>query len=476
MAQPKTSSTASSRAHGASTTDYACQDCGHRQRKWSGQCPACGTWNRLVEETRTPAAPRRRAAEVLDAAPAQVEPLADVRADAGSERLLSGVAELDRVLGGGLVRGSAVLVGGDPGVGKSTLAIQLASGVAARDQIVLYVSGEEATVQIKRRAERLGLGLAGIVTLSATDVDSILRAMKQVRPAVVIVDSVQTIFTTRVESAPGSVSQLREATAELVTAARALGCALWLIGHVTKEGLVAGPRVLEHMVDTVLYFEGEQRGAFRILRAVKNRFGPTGEIGVFEMHGSGLVEVANPSEALAGRLGREVAGSVVSACIEGTRPMLVEIQALVAPSLPGAARRNTLGVEHSRVVMLAAVLEKRLGMALISHDIFVNTAGGVRIDDPGVDLAVVAALASSYLERPIRTRTLVLGEVGLTGEVRPVTQMRARLREAARLGFTCAVVPRETGSAAARAAGHDVGLKTTTVETVAEAWDALETV
>jgi len=470
MAALKTTSRASRNKSGG---DFACQDCGHRQGKWSGQCPACGAWNRLVEEARAPAAPRRRAAEVFDAAPERVLPLGEVDLDANSERLASGVAELDRVLGGGLVRGSAVLVGGDPGVGKSTLAIQLASGLAARGQLVLYVSGEEAAAQIKRRAERLGLGLGGILTLSATDVDGIIRAMKEVRPAAVVVDSVQTIFTVRVESAPGSVSQLREATAELITATRALGSALWLIGHVTKEGLVAGPRVLEHMVDTVLYFEGEQRGAFRIVRAVKNRFGPTGEIGVFEMHGSGLVEVANPSEALAGRLGREVAGSVVSACIEGTRPMLVEIQALVAPSQPGAARRNTLGIDHSRVVMLAAVLEKRLGMGLISHDIFVNTAGGVRIDDPGVDLAVVAALASSYLERPIRARTLVLGEVGLTGEVRPVTQIRARLREAARLGFARALVPHESGSRAARAGLGDVGLQTVAVETVAEAWDAL---
>ncbi len=458
-------------AKGKPDTEYVCQDCGHRQAKWDGKCPACGLWNTLHEEgRRAPLSARgRQAAGIVGATTAAaLEPLAEVEGDAAGERIETAIGELDRVLGGGLVCGSAVLVGGEPGVGKSTLAIQFAAGLARHGRPVLYISGEEAALQVRRRGERLGLGLAGILVLSDIDVDAILRAMKQVRPAAVIVDSVQTIRTSRVESAPGSVSQLREATAELITGARALGSALWLIGHVTKEGAVAGPRILEHMVDAVLYFEGDQHGAFRILRAVKNRFGPTGELGVFEMHGHGLVEVANPSQVLCGRSGGDVPGSVISACIEGSRPLLVEIQALVSPSHPGSARRTTVGVDHSRVAMLAAVIEKHLGLSMISQDVFVNTAGGVRIDDPGVDLAVVAALASSYLDKALPRRLLVLGEVGLTGEVRPVSQLRARLREAARLGFERAVVGGEDPGKT-----QGLGLDVQTVTTVAQSWEAL---
>jgi len=456
---------------GKSETEFACRDCGHRQAKWDGKCPACGNWNTLEAEVRRPepTAKGRQAAGIVGAAPAaRPAPLADVEGDAAGERIATGIGELDRVLGGGLVCGSAVLVGGEPGVGKSTLAIQFAAGVAGQGRPVLYVSGEEAALQVRRRGERLGLALPGILVLADIDVDAILRAMKEVRPAAVIVDSVQTIRTSRVESAPGSVSQLREATAELITGARALGSALWLIGHVTKEGAVAGPRILEHMVDAVLYFEGDQHGAFRILRAVKNRFGPTGELGVFEMHGKGLVEVPNPSQLLAGRAGREAPGSVISACIEGSRPLLVEIQALVSPSHPGSARRTTVGVDHARVAMLAAVIEKHLGLSMVSQDVFVNTAGGVRIDDPGVDLAVVAALASSYLDKALPRRTLVLGEVGLTGEVRPVSQLRARLKEAARLGFERAVVGGEDPDKT-----RGLGLEVKMVSTVAESWKAL---
>ena len=454
-----------------STTEYACQECGHRQARWDGKCPSCGRWNTLHEEARRAPAPtggRQAAGIVGREAAGRLEPLAEVQGDAAGERIATSIDELDRVLGGGLVAGSAVLVGGEPGVGKSTLAVQLASGIASKGRPVLYVSGEEAALQVRRRGERLGLSLGGILVLPDVDVDAILHAMKDVRPAAVLVDSVQTIRTSRVESAPGSVAQLREATAELLTGARALGAALWLIGHVTKEGAVAGPRILEHMVDAVLYFEGDQHGAFRILRAVKNRFGPTGELGVFEMHGRGLVEVPNPSQVLAGRAGRDVAGSAVSACIEGSRPLLVEVQALVSASHPGSARRTTVGMDHSRVAMLAAVVEKHLGLSMISQDVFVNTAGGVRLEDPGADLAVVAALASSYLDRPLPRRTLVLGEVGLTGEVRPVPQVMPRLREAARLGFARAVVGAEDASRL-----EPCGIKVTVAETVAEAWNAL---
>lgn len=456
------------------TSEYVCQECGHRQAKWDGKCPACGRWNTLHEEARLaePSAKGRRAAGIVgQASSTRLERLVDVEGDAAGERSATGIGELDRVLGGGLVTGSAVLVGGEPGVGKSTLAVQFAAGLARQGRPVLYISGEEAALQVRRRGERLDLDLNGILVLADIDVDAILRAMKEVRPVAVIVDSVQTIRTSRVESAPGSVSQLREATAELITGARTLGSALWLIGHVTKEGAVAGPRVLEHMVDAVLYFEGDQHGSFRILRAVKNRFGPTGELGVFEMHGHGLVEVSNPSQVLAGKAGRDAPGSAISACIEGSRPLLVEVQALVSPSHPGSARRTTVGVDHARVAMLAAVIEKHLGLSMVSQDVFVNTAGGVRLNDPGVDLAVVAALASSYLDKALPRRTLVLGEVGLTGEVRPVSQVRARLKEAARLGFERAVVGAEDATRMKEVKG--LGLDVTVVETVSEAWNSL---
>jgi DNA repair protein RadA/Sms len=424
-------------------TEHVCQECGHREPRWTGQCSACSAWNSFVEEktTRTPAArvPDAVAARVLtDSKP---KALLDVEADGDSLRCSSSIGELDRVLGGGLVSGSAVLLGGDPGIGKSTLALQLAAGLARSGQDVLYVAGEESATQVRLRAERLGAGEKRISVLSATSVDAIAEVLGEMRPRLAVIDSIQTVYTSRVDSAPGSVTQLRESTAELLTVARALGVALLLVGHVTKEGYLAGPRVLEHMVDTVLYFEGERHGGFRILRAVKNRFGPTGEIGVFEMQAGGLVEVTNPSEVLAGDLAREVCGSVISACLEGTRPMLVEIQALVAPSVPGSARRTTLGVDHQRVAMLAAVMEKHMGLAMIAHDLFVNTAGGIRVDDPGADLAVVAALASSYLDRPLGAGSLVIGEVGLAGEVRPVSRVEARLAEAARLGLKRAIVP-----------------------------------
>jgi DNA repair protein RadA/Sms len=424
-----------------SRTDYACQECGHREPRWVGKCPACAAWNSFVEETQAPAAPRSPAALGDEAVATDAFPLDGIDKGAGEARVASSIGELDRVLGGGLVAGSVVLLGGDPGIGKSTLGLQLAGGLTRGGAGVLYVAGEEAPTQIRLRAERLGVSREHIMVLPATDVDAIAGAMKKARPALAIIDSIQTVYTRRVDSAPGSVTQLREASAELITAARALGVALLVIGHVTKEGFLAGPRVLEHMVDTVLYFEGERHGGFRILRAVKNRFGPTGEIGVFEMRAEGLAEVENPSEVLAGDLAREIAGSVVSAAMEGSRPVLVEIQALVAPSVPGSARRTTLGVDHQRVAMLAAVMEKHMGLAMIQHDLFVNTAGGVRIDDPGVDLAVVAALASSYLERPLAPGSLVLGEVGLTGEVRAVARIEARLAEAARLGVRRAIIP-----------------------------------
>lgn len=395
-------------------------------------------------------------------------PLDDVAADRLAARIGTGSSELDRVLGGGLVSGGAVLLGGDPGIGKSTLSLQLAAG-AGRKRSVLYVAGEEAVSQVRLRADRLGLATEGILGLGATDTPTIVAAMAERKPSVVVVDSIQTVYTPRIESAPGSVSQLRESAAELLVAAREHDCALVLIGHVTKEGFIAGPRVLEHMVDTVLYFEGDKNHVFRILRAVKNRFGPSGEIGVFEMLAGGLRDVENPSEAFMGAGRRAAPGSVVTCSIEGSRPVLVEIQALVAATAPGSARRVALGIDQGRVVMLAAVMEKRLGLAMISHDLFVSTVGGVRVDDPGTDLAVVASLASSFVDRPLATDLAVLGEVGLTGEVRPVSQVRARVREARRLGFRRVVLPR----ASLEQAGSEASLEVVPVESVDEAWETL---
>jgi DNA repair protein RadA/Sms len=445
---------------------YACQGCGHKSPRWLGRCPACGEWNRFVEEIATAPSPRR----TQTVASPELARLADIEEPSEGGRLKTGTAELDRVLGGGLVAGSAVLLGGDPGIGKSTIALQLAGGVASLGrQTVLYVAGEEAPSQVKLRASRLEIHSDGVLVLAVTDTPAIAAAIREHRPAVAVIDSIQTVHTPRVESAPGSVAQLREATAELVTAAREQGTSLVLVGHVTKEGAIAGPRVLEHMVDTVLYFEGDKNHVFRILRAVKNRFGPANEIGVFEMLASGLREVTNPSAAFTGSLRRAAAGSVVTSCIEGSRPLLVEVQALVAPSLPGSARRTALGIDHGRIAMLAAVMERRLGLAMIAQDIFVNTLGGVRIDDPGTDLAVVAALASSCVDRVLPVDLVVIGEVALTGEVRAVGQVRTRLAEASRLGFRRAVVPATAVEAAVSAGLRDP----TGVETVEEAWEAL---
>jgi DNA repair protein RadA/Sms len=455
-------------------TRFSCRECGHSEPRWVGRCPACGQWNSMDEEEAPAKGPATAHTHRTAATDPGVQPLTEVESPGAGQRLCTTVGELDRVLGGGLVPGSAVLLGGDPGIGKSTLALQLAAGLvrSSPDISVLYVSGEESPAQVRLRAERLGVAEDRILILGATEVERVRRALREgpARKAqLVIVDSVQTIYTERIDSAPGSVSQLREASAELLVTTRHEGVAVLLIGHVTKEGMLAGPRVLEHMVDTVLYFEGDRNHAFRIVRAVKNRFGPANEIGVFEMRSGGLAEIPNPSEVLAGLRSEPVPGSAVTACIEGSRPVLVEVQALVAPSNPGSARRTSLGVDHGRVAMLAAVMEKRLGLAMIAQDIFVNTAGGVRIDDPGVDVAVIAALASSYLERPLPASTLILGEVGLTGEVRPVSQAAARLKEARRLGFTHAVIP----AANAGADTAEVDIERIPVRSVAEAWEAL---
>ncbi len=435
-----------------------------------GKCPSCNAWNSFVEEAAEPSkASRKRSPSKVARTESAAVALVDIDSGGDAARIATGQRELDRVLGGGLVPGSTVLIGGDPGIGKSTIALQLAAGVASVERPVLYVAGEEAAAQIRLRAERLEVAADQIFVLGATDTGAIIAAVAKHRPAVVIVDSIQTVHTDRVESAPGSVAQLREAGAELVMAGREYSAAMVMIGHVTKEGYLAGPRVLEHMVDTVLYFEGDKNYVFRILRAVKNRFGPAGEIGIFEMRSTGLAEVDNPSEAFTGAERSTAPGSVVTAAIEGSRALLVEVQALAAPSHPGNARRTTLGVDHGRVAMLAAVMERRLGLSMVSHDLFVNTVGGVRVDDPGVDLAVIAALASSFVDKPLPSDLVVIGEVGLTGEVRSISQPQARIQEAVRLGFTHLVVPKAIEDQAKAA-----GAKTVSgVATIEEAWQAL---
>jgi DNA repair protein RadA/Sms len=443
---------------------YRCQSCGFAAPK-PGTCPDCarqGSYVALVEErvtTRTsrPAAP----------SPQRPVPLAEIRVE-GGERTPTGIGELDRVLGGGVVRGSLVLVGGDPGIGKSTLLGQTSQALAASMGPVLYVSGEESAAQVKMRAERLGMVSRDLYFLAETDLAAIEGHVARLEPRVLVVDSIQTMFLPDLESAPGSVSQVRECGARLMMLAKSRGVATFLVGHVTKEGALAGPRVLEHLVDTVLYFEGERHHAYRVLRAVKNRFGSTNEIGVFEMVEAGLAEVTNPSGLFLSERPKGAPGSVIVSSLEGTRPLLLELQALVAPASFGTPRRTVLGADYNRVCLLLAVLEKRVGFPLQSQDAFVNVAGGGRITEPAADLGVAIAAASSFLDRPVRGELVVIGEVGLTGEVRAVTGFAARLKEAAALGFPGAVVPQNN-----LVAGQSYPLDVQGVGSVEEAVKAL---
>ena len=419
---------------------YRCQQCGFASPK-PGTCPDCkrasGELVPLVEERAAPASAGRRAT----AAGTRPMPLKDVLMERG-DRVLTGIAELDRVLGGGVVRGSLVLIGGDPGIGKSTLLLQTAHTLARVAPPVLYVSAEESAAQVKLRADRLGIAGDGLLLWAETDLSAVQVELDTLKPRALVVDSIQTVFMPELESAPGSVAQVRECGARLMTLAKGRGIATFLVGHVTKEGALAGPRVLEHLVDTVLYFEGEPHHAYRVLRAVKNRFGSTNEIGVFEMAAGGLVEVPNPSGFFLAERPADAPGSVIVSALEGTRPMLLELQALVARASFGTPRRTVLGADYNRVCLLLAVLEKRGGMPLANQDVFVNVAGGGRIIEPAADLGIVVAAASSYLERPVPGDVLVLGEVGLTGEVRAVSGVETRLRAAAQLGFRSAIVPR----------------------------------
>lgn len=445
-----------------SRSQFVCQDCGAIYPRWQGHCESCGAWNSIVEET-PPAplpgtGPSQGRGRVLE-----TEGLAGP--SRALERLLSGLNEFDHVLGGGLVPGSAVLVAGDPGIGKSTLLLQAAAALSGTGNGALYVSGEEATEQLRMRASRLGLGQAPLRLLAATRIGDILTtiaAAPERRPSLLVIDSIQTMAVDGLDSSPGSVSQVRAAAQALIATAKAHGIAVIMVGHVTKEGQIAGPRVLEHMVDCVLYFEGERGHQFRILRAVKNRFGPTDEIGVFEMSDRGLEEVDNPSAIFLGGSAEDgiapVPGSAVFAGIEGTRPILVEIQALVAPSSLSSPRRAVVGWDSARLAMVIAVLDARCGLALSGQDVYLSVAGGLRISEPAADLAVAAALVSSLAETPVGEKTLFFGEVRLSGEIRSVSGQEARLKEARKLGFAHAVIPNATGKTAGRDSGKTKGL------------------
>ena len=421
-----------------SKVEYTCTACGGRFPKWAGQCGECGAWNTLVEAA-AETAPARYPGYSGDGEAGRVQALAEVPAD-DVARLSTGISELDRALGGGLVPGSVVLIGGDPGIGKSTLLLQAMAALAA-EQAILYVTGEESPRQVSLRARRLGLAEAGVDLLAETRTEALLETADRRVPGVMVVDSIQTVYTEALQSAPGSVAQVRESAAQLVRFAKSSGAALFLVGHVTKEGQLAGPRVLEHMVDTVLYFEGESGSRYRVVRAVKNRFGAVNELGVFAMTDRGLKEVTNPSAIFLSRHETDVPGSAVMVTLEGSRPLLVEVQALVDESHLGNPRRVTLGLEQNRLAMLLAVLHRHGGVGTYDQDVFANVVGGVRVTEPAVDLAVLLAVLSSLRNRPLPGDMVVFGEVGLAGEIRPVPNGPERLKEAAKHGFRQAIVP-----------------------------------
>jgi DNA repair protein RadA/Sms len=448
-------------------TLFVCQNCGHSTGKWLGKCPECGEWNSLVEEK---SQPTRRSGvrngfklRDISAVPfTEIESQDDVR-------IPSGVTEFDRVLGGGIVPGTLVLIGGDPGIGKSTLLLQVADRLSAAGALVLYISGEESERQIKLRGERLAVEAKNVFILPETNLENISNEIERLKPGAIIVDSIQTVFSSAIESAPGSVSQVREVAHQFLLLAKNRGIPIFLIGHITKEGSIAGPKVLEHIVDTVLYFEGERHHNHRIVRAVKNRFGAANEVGVFEMTGTGLMPVANPSQMFLQERPQNVAGSIVTACMEGTRPLLVEIQALVSGTKYGTGRRMTQGLDQNRVALMIAMLEKRAGLQLTGDDVFVNIAGGLEVDEPAVDLGVVTAIVSSFKNLTIDPHTAVFGEIGLTGEVRGAMQASVRAREAQALGFKKIVLP------ASNVAGLErlLGVRVVGVKSVDEALDEL---
>lgn len=452
----------------AKTSAFFCQNCGYESAKWMGQCPGCKEWNTFVEElvdrkALSGSGKRKPASE------AKPVPLSSIVAS-DEERVSTNMKELDRVLGGGIVRGSLVLVGGDPGIGKSTLLLQVCRNLSAQGLSVLYVSGEESLQQIKIRAERIGTFTDHLLLLCETNLELIREVVERQKPQIVVIDSVQTMYNESVGSAPGSVSQVREATSVLMQIAKGMDISIFIVGHVTKEGVVAGPRVLEHMVDTVLYFEGDRHESYRILRGVKNRFGSTNEIGVFEMRTEGLAEVENPSEYMLSGKPADASGSVVACSVEGTRPILLEIQALICHSYFNNPRRTATGTDFNRVNLLLAVLEKRLGMQLSDCDAYVNIAGGIRINEPAIDLGIVLATISSKLDLTIDEKTICFGEVGLSGEVRGVTMAEQRVAEAAKLGFKRCILP----SVCLGAAKSVKGIELVGVSNVKEALEAIQ--
>lgn len=453
-------------------TIFFCKECGYEISKWQGQCPGCHAWNTLVE---APAAKKGKTASGVAGhrMTAQAKPMKISEIETGEEsRKQTGMAELDRVLGGGIVPGSLLLVGGDPGIGKSTLLLQMCRLLAEKKTKVLYVSGEESARQIKMRAERLGTFTDDLLLFSETCMSTVIQAVEQVQPEVVIIDSIQTMFEENVDAAPGSVSQVREVTATLLHLAKSRNITVFIVGHVTKEGNVAGPRMLEHMVDTVLYFEGDKTAMYRMLRGVKNRFGSTNEVGVFEMRNQGLIEVPNPSEyMMQGRLENE-AGSVVVCTMEGTRPFLIEVQALVCQTTFPVPRRTAVGTDYNRVNLLMAVLEKRLGVRMADCDAYVNVAGGMRIVEPALDLALVAALLSSHHGRSLDGSTILFGEVGLVGEVRAVSQAERRVAEAVKTGYTTCILPESNRISIEKAGNLDVrGVKLIGIKHIREILD-----
>lgn len=448
----------------AKTSVFFCQNCGFESSKWAGQCPACKEWNTFVEEVvdKKSLKVRKDVAEVTPRTFSEIELSEEIR-------ISTHMPEMDRVLGGGIVPGSMLLVGGDPGIGKSTLLLQICRNLSADKIPVLYVSGEESAQQIKMRANRMGEFSESLTVLSETNLDLIRGVIEKAKPQIVVIDSIQTMYNEEVASAPGSVSQVRESTGVLMKLAKTLNITIFVVGHVTKDGNVAGPRVLEHMVDTVLYFEGDRHATYRILRGQKNRFGSTNEIGVFEMRQEGLVEVENPSEYMLAGRPQNSSGSIVACSIEGTRPILIEIQALVCRSNFGMPRRTAVGTDYNRVNLLMAVLEKRIGLHMNDYDAYVNIAGGIRMNEPAIDLGMVLALVSSFKEKPIDESTICFGEVGLSGEVRAVPMVEQRIKEADKLGFTTCILPKVSLK------GLDVpkGMKLVGVDNIQEAVDLI---
>lgn len=441
----------------AKGTAFFCKECGYESSKWMGQCPACKEWNSFVEEPAGRKEPSGRTASLSGKRKPAL--LSEISIE-DQDRISTGYEELDRVLGAGIVKGSLVLVGGDPGIGKSTLLLQVCRNLAAAGQKVLYISGEESLKQIKLRANRIGEVTGELLFLCETCLEVIEETIKESSPQVVIIDSIQTMFREEISSAPGSVSQVRESTNILMQIAKGLGIAIFIVGHVTKEGVVAGPRVLEHMVDTVLYFEGDRNASYRILRGVKNRFGSTNEIGVFEMQESGLAEVKNPSEYMLSGRPEGASGAVVACSLEGTRSLLLEVQALVTETNFGMPRRTAAGTDYNRVNLLMAVLEKRCHYELSRFDAYVNIAGGMKMNEPALDLAIVMALISSYKDRPVDPKTIIFGEVGLSGEVRAVSMAEHRVNEAVKLGFETCIMPQISVEKMKKTAGiHLIGVK-----------------